>query len=100
MGLIYIVVLAAGIGTVVRYLLPGRESYGLLLLPAASIVASVVVWGALTWVGVAHAEVWMWLVSLAAGLLVSLGGALYLPKHRAASDAALFERLSDPRHAG
>ena len=100
MGLIYIVVLAGGIGTIVRYLLPGRESYGLLLLPAASIVASVIVWGALTWLGIAHSEVWMWLVSLAAGLLVSLGGALYLPKHRARVDAALFEKLSDPRHAG
>lgn len=100
MGLIYIVVLAAGIGTVVRYLLPGRESYGLLLLPAVGVVVSVTVWGALTWAGIDQAEVWMWLVSLAAGLLGVLGAALYIPKHRARVDAALFEKLNDPRHAG
>ena len=99
MGIIYIVVLAAGIGTITRYLLPGRQSYGLLLLPALSVVASVVVWGVLTWLGVAHGEVWMWLVSLAAGLLVSVAAALYVPRHRESVDAALFERLSDPRQA-
>ncbi|HRN29646.1 MAG TPA: hypothetical protein PK890_08105 [Terrimesophilobacter sp.] len=99
MGLIYIVVLAAGIGATLRYLLPGRASYGILLLPALSVVVSVIVWGALTWAGINQTEVWMWLVTLAAGLLAALGSALYLPKHRATVDAALFERLSDPRHA-
>lgn len=99
MGLIYIVVLAAGIGTVTRYLLPGRESYGITLLPAVSVIASVLAWGVFTWLGIAHSEVWMWLVSLAVGLLVAVGTALYLPKHRAKVDEALFEKLSDPRHA-
>jgi len=97
MGLIYIVVLAAGIGTVARYVLPGRESHGLLLLPALAVVPAVIVWGALTWLGVSQGEVWMWLVSLAAGALVAVGAGLYLPKHRAGVDAALFEKLNDPR---
>ena len=99
MGLIYIVVLAGGLGAIPRYLLPGRASYGLLLLPALSVVVSAVVWGALTWVGVAQSEVWMWLVSLAAGLLAAVAVALYLPRHRASVDEALFEKLNDPRRA-
>src|SRR5690606_10222323 len=70
------------------------------LLPAVGVVVSVIVWGALTWAGIDQAEVWMWLVSLAAGLFAVLGAVLYLPKHRARVDAAPFETLNDPRHAG
>lgn len=97
MGLIYIVVLAAGIGGVVRYVLPGRTSYGLLLLPAISLVVAAIAWGVFTWVGIDQGAVWMWLAALAAGLLASLGAALYLPRHRAALEAAQLAQLTAAR---
>ncbi|MBX3093394.1 MAG: hypothetical protein KF680_02460 [Cryobacterium sp.] len=97
MGLIYIVVLAAALGAITRYLLPGRSSYGLLLLPAISIVVSSIAWGAFTWAGIDQGTVWMWLVVLGAGALAAIGAALYLPRHRAALEATQLAELTDPR---
>lgn len=97
MGLIYIVVLAASLGAIVRYLLPGRSSYGLLLLPAISVAVASVAWGVFTWVGIDQGAVWMWLVVLGAGTLVAIGAALYLPRHRARLEAAQLAELTDPR---
>ena len=40
MELVYVTVIGAAIGLLARYVLPGRRTYGILLLPAAAAAAS------------------------------------------------------------
>ena len=51
MELLFVLVIAAAIGGIVRYVLPGRRSHGLLLLPAVDVVATAILWVGLTWLG-------------------------------------------------
>lgn len=96
MELLFVVMGGAAIGIIPRYLLPGRERYGSALLPALSAAVAAIVWAALTWLGWPFDGGWIWWVSLGAGALASLAGALLLAPRRERSDAALFDRLSRP----
>jgi hypothetical protein len=95
MELLFVAVIAAGIGLIVRYV-SGRDRtiYGLTLVPAISTAVAMVVWVILLWVGFTFDGGWIWLYSLVAGPLVALIVALRLPKIRAASDRAMLTRLS------
>ena len=96
MELLFVMVIGASIGGILRYLLPGRDAYGILLLPAIGSAVSGAVWAALTWVGLTFDGGWIWVASLAAGAIASALVALWLPKARERGDAALYERLSRP----
>ena len=63
-SLIWISVVGAGIGLGLRYLLPNRTTYGVLLLPAVGAAAAAVTWVALLWAGVPAGE-WAWTVWVA-----------------------------------
>ena len=94
MELLFVLVIAAGIGTVLRYVLPSRGTYGLFLLPAISTVVTAVVWVALLWVGWTFDGTWIWVVSLVASGVAALVAGLVLPRRRVASDARLLSQLS------
>ena len=51
MELLFVTVIGAGIGAIIRYALPKRGSYGALLLPAIGAAVTAAVWVALVWVG-------------------------------------------------
>ena len=76
MELLFVTVIGASISLGVRYLVPGRQTHGALLVPAVGAAATAAVW--------------------ALGPLASLAVALALPKRREAADAALLERLMRP----
>ena len=97
MELLFVVILAAGIGAILRYVVPGRSSHGLLLLPAIAAAAAAIVWVALTWFGWAWDGGWIWAVSLTLGGVAALVSALVLPRQRAAADERLFQRLTSAR---
>jgi uncharacterized membrane protein YeaQ/YmgE (transglycosylase-associated protein family) len=96
MELLFIVVFGAGIGGIVRYLVPGRQSHGIFLLPALGIAAASIVWAALTWLGFGFDGGWIWVASIAAAVIVPVAAAFYLPRQRKAADDALLARLSAP----
>ena len=98
MGIIGIIALTAIFGSLLRYLLPGREFYGAALLPIISVSAGTLVWAGLTWLGV-DTESWLiWVASLAVPLVVTLLVALILPKARAKGDEdALARALAGAR---
>jgi O-antigen/teichoic acid export membrane protein len=94
MELLFVVVIAIGIGGVLRYLLPSRTTYGILLLPAVSGAASALVWVGLLWLGWKFDGTWIWVASLGAGFAAALVTALVLPRRRRSTDARKLHELS------
>ncbi|MBN9238423.1 MAG: hypothetical protein BGO97_01970 [Micrococcales bacterium 70-64] len=95
MELLFVIVIAAGIGGAVRYLIPQRGTYGLLLLPAVGAITAAVVWVGTLWaVRWTFDGTWIWVASLGAAFLVSLALALVLPRRRIEHDARTLQQLS------
>ena len=86
--------IAAGIGFLIRYIVPGRHEYGSLLVPAAAAATTSALWAILVWFGWTFDGGWIWFVSLTVGGLVALALSIILPRTRRASDHELLQRLS------
>jgi hypothetical protein len=86
MELLFVLVIAAGIGTVLRYVLPKRGTYGLLLLPAIATSVTAIVWVGLLWLGWGFDGTWIWVASLGAGFAAALIAGIVVPRVRAAED--------------
>ena len=94
MELLFATVIGAILGTIVNYVVPGRQSYGSALLPALAAAVTAAVWVALVWLGWTFDGTWIWVVSLVAGTAVSLVLALTLPTKRRIADENLQRSLS------
>ncbi|MBX3116525.1 MAG: hypothetical protein KF808_04170 [Cryobacterium sp.] len=94
MELLFVALGAILIGLGLRYLLPGKDSYGSALLPAVSTIAASVIWAGLTWLGWPFDGAWIWWVSLVGGGLIAIAVALFVVPRRRQADAAAFERLN------
>lgn len=94
MELLFVTLIAFCTGLLVRYLLPGRDTYGIVLLPSIAGAAAAIVWVILTWVGWKFDGGWIWVASLAVGGIVALVLALLLPRTRHTNDHELLQRLS------
>ena len=86
MELLFVIVIAAGLGAVLRYVLPNRGTYGIFLLPAIAAVVTSVVWIGLLWLGWKFDGTWIWVASLGAGFAAALATGIALPRQRVASD--------------
>jgi hypothetical protein len=95
--LLFVVLIAAGVGFALPFLLRGRETYGIVLPAAVAAAVSSVIWVALLWLGFTFDGGWIWLISLVVGPLAALAVSLALPPRRAASDRALLTKLSGGR---
>jgi len=95
--IVFVTVIGAGLGALVRYLVPGRRSYGMALLPAVGGAATAAVWALLVWLGWTFDGGWIWVVSLASGVLASILVAVLLPRARAAADTRALHALSGGR---
>lgn len=97
MEIVFVTVIGAGLGAIVRYLVPGRNSYGMALLPGVAAAATAAVWAILVWAGWTFDGGWIWVASLAGGLLASVLVAVLLPRARAAADTRALHALSGGR---
>jgi uncharacterized membrane protein YeaQ/YmgE (transglycosylase-associated protein family) len=97
MELLFVTLIGAAIGIILRYLVPGRHAYGAFLAPAVGGAVAAVVWSGLTWLGWKFDGGWIWVVSLAAGGLGALALELILPRVREQSDARMLHQLSGGR---
>ncbi len=93
MELLFVIVISACLGAIVRYSLPQRTMYGAFLLPAAAAAVSATVWVALLWLGLTFDGTWIWVASLGSAVVASLVIALVLPRKRVHSDAAKLATL-------
>lgn len=92
MEILYAIAIAAVIGVVLRFILPGRHAYGIALAPAVSAAAAAAAWAILAWFGWTAAVGGIWAISLGAGLAAGLLTALLAPPARRSADEAFFER--------
>jgi hypothetical protein len=93
MELLFVTVIGAAFALGVRYLVPGRQTHGLLLVPMIGAAATAAVWAICVWLGLTFDGGWIWVISLVLGPLTALAVALVLPKRRATADDELLERL-------
>lgn len=94
MEIVFVTVFGAGFGLLIRYLLPKRDSYGILLLPAIGALATDAIWVALVWLGLKFDGGWIWAISLVAGALICLVVALVVPRVRKNEDERMLAALS------
>jgi O-antigen/teichoic acid export membrane protein len=94
MELLFVVLIAFAIGWVLRVLLRGVDTFGFLLLPAASTATTSIIWVALLWLGWTFDGTWIWVVSLVAGGIAALVVGLRLPPIRRAADTELYATLA------
>lgn len=72
MGLLVAMVIAAGIGWVLRYVLPHRTTYGVALTGGVSAAVCGLVWsGLLLWPGMTSETAGIWLISIGLGAIAA-----------------------------
>lgn len=99
MELLFVTVIGAALALGVRYAVPGRETHGLLLVPAIGAAATAATWVLLVWLGFTFDGGWIWALSLVIGPAVALAFALLLPPRRRAADQQLLASLMRPSQA-
>lgn len=99
MELVYVTVIGLGIAAILRYLLPGRGQYGILLLPAIGAVATALTWVGLTWLGWKADGTWIWVVSLSVAGVAAIIAAIALDRGRRSRDRRMLHRLAGGRVA-
>mgnify|MGYP000141383064 CR=1 FL=1 len=96
MELLFVTVIGAALALGVRYAVPGRDTHGLLLIPAIGAAATAVTWVLLLWLGFTFDGGWIWVFSLVIGPGVALAFAILLPPRRRAADDAPLRQLTQP----
>ena len=94
MELLYVTVIGAFIGLALRYLLPGRDSYGLFLLPGVGAAATAALWVGMVWAGLKFDGGWIWVIALIGGGVVSLLSIVLIVRARRSGDARRLHTLS------
>ncbi len=94
MELLFVVIIAASLGAIVRYVIPGRLSYGAVVLPAVTAAIASVVWVALLWLGLTFDGGWIWVASLVISSIAAVLIAVRLPRVRREADSALYAQLA------
>jgi hypothetical protein len=94
MELLFVILIAAGLGFIVHFVVPGRDTRGALLLGALSASVAAFVWVVLLWLGFTFDGGWIWVFSLAAGTIAALVTAVLLPRRRRSNDRELLAKLS------
>jgi uncharacterized membrane protein YeaQ/YmgE (transglycosylase-associated protein family) len=91
---IYVAVIGLGVGYVLRYLLPGRETYGIFLLPAVGAVVAAALWAILTWSGLKADGTWIWVAAIGGAAVVSAVVAVIVRSSRTRIDRQRLHELS------
>jgi hypothetical protein len=96
MEIVYAVVVGAGAALLLRFLLPGRDTYGSALLPAIGAAATAAIWAGMSWLGFDFESSWgwLWLASVGGAIVLSLVVGLLLGTRRTRHDARELHVLS------
>lgn len=81
------------IGIAVHFVVPDRDTRGVVLAPAIGAVSAGAAWTALTWAGIGIDSPWPWLSALVVPAAVAYPVTLVLARRRTERDAAEKTRL-------
>jgi hypothetical protein len=95
--LLYVTVIGAFVGLALRYIVPGRDAYGLFLLPGVGAAATAAIWAALVWAGLKFDGGWIWVIALVGGGVVTIVATLLMVRTRKLSDEHRLHTLSGGR---
>ena len=90
------------LGLAARYVLPGRDYHGAVLVPAVGTAVASVVWVVLTWLGWKWDGGWIWWVALGLAGVASVAVDILVHRRRERADRGLQQRLTKtgvPHHA-
>lgn len=91
MEIVLLIFTAVSGALIIRFSVPGREEYGLLLLPSLAVAASSLLWLFSLLIGLSNTEGWIWLLSLVPTFIGLFVLAKALPPKRSADRAAKLE---------
>lgn len=94
MELLFISLIGAFIGLLVRYLLPERHRHGSVLVPAVATAVAAGCWVALTWAGMKWNAGWIWVITILITLVVTVVVDLLVGRLRKRSDERMLSSLS------
>jgi uncharacterized membrane protein YeaQ/YmgE (transglycosylase-associated protein family) len=86
-------IIGAAIGAAAHFMVPGRNTRGVVLGPVIGAFASGLVWMILTWAGVGLDSVWLWLSAFVAPIVLTYPALVVLARTRTAHDARERTRL-------
>ncbi|WP_221585236.1 hypothetical protein [Microbacterium sp. G2-8] len=93
MYILLALIVAAAVGVVAHFTLPGRELRGSLLAPSFAVASAAAIYAVLTWV-LGESSGWTWAISLVAPAVLAVAGTLLVTRARRRRDAADRARLS------
>ena len=93
LSLVYVTVVGASLGVIARFLLPGRHTYGFVVLPAIGAAVSAAIWVSVQWFKLLSFPL-DWFAALGGALVVSIVVALVISRARSAADARELHVLS------
>ena len=81
-----------------HYGTPDRHSRGVVLVPAIAASVAAIVWAAMTWMGFAEDNPWIWLASIVLPVVVAYPASLIIARTRLAHDKAERRGRRGARH--
>jgi|GEM_PF-4875677 len=82
MELLFVALGGLIIGLIVRAIMPGKELSGFTLIPAIATISIIVLWEALTWIGLSYNSFLIWGLSFGITISATFGAALWLNDSR------------------
>lgn len=71
MYILLALVAAVGLGIALHFALPHRATRGVVLTPGIAALTAAAVYAGLTWLGWGEGNIWQWVVTLAAAIVVA-----------------------------
>jgi hypothetical protein len=92
--LLFVALGGAILGLAARYALPRRLTHGSVLVPAVGTGVAALVWVALTWLGWAWDEGWIWWVSLIVAGVAAVVVDVLLGRRRETADLQMLHTIT------
>lgn len=86
MYILLALIAACSLGVALHFLLPQRQLRGVAVTPAVATATTAAVYTIMQWAGVGESDVWLWVVSIGAGLALAAASTLVLTSQRTRLD--------------
>ncbi|MGW9628481.1 hypothetical protein [Microbacterium sp. NPDC055521] len=87
MYILLALIAACSLGVALHFLLPQRQLRGVAVTPAIATATTATVYTIMQWAGIVAGDVWLWVVSIGAGLALATASTLVLTAQRTRRDA-------------